>query len=855
MAERNRDHIRVTGRGRSLDYERPGGGGGAPPPFSGDPSQHGNSLRRQYSDAVEQQSEPVEDLGGFRVTFRSFPDIVLVLNSLEVHGAGEQPELLAVNEVATDAGKVTEATVFIPEGRIEYFLSKINKYVDSAENGDGKPANATIIECIESIRRATVKELWTDPPAEFPGDDESIWWEVWLRGRGTRGLSRLREMARALELRMGEHSLGFEGRTVAVLKATPNQLIQVLQKLDDVAELRNLHEVSTVVPASEPAEQQEWVRDLLERLIPPPSGAPAVCVLDCGVKRTHPLLQNALPKESMFVANPKWNPEPYGCGHGTEMAGIALYGDLQKTLLGQSLCRLNHGLESVKVLPDSGENPPELFGAVTANAVDQPEIQDAARSRVFMMAITSIAAPAMAAGDTEHAALSGAGRPTSWSAVVDALSFGRSVQTSSNGLVYIDRSEELEPRLFVLSAGNIRDLRASDDFLDRCDAEAIEDPAQAWNAITVGAYADRDSMRGAPSGSDGYEPIALRGELSPASRTSVSFDGKKWPVKPDVVAPGGNWAKSPYGSAVDAPENLAILTTRNFGLGQGEFTTTRDTSAATAHVACIASEVMVKYPDLWPTSVRALVVHSAEWTEQMLRRFNDKRGRTKVSKREAVNLARRYGMGVPSLDRAIHSADNALTMVEESTLEPYRHAEGRRDKRLGDMNLHDLPWPKEELRGLSDVTVRMRVTLSYFVEPNPSRRGWAGRYAYPSFGLRFATKNPVESVSEFLMRVNKKNRDDKYMKGNPEKGWLLGANQQKAPGSIHTDIWTGTAADLAAKGQIAVYPVGGWWKSRPELDQSDNGVRYSLVVSIEAPEIDVDLWTPVAQQVGLVVET
>ena len=83
-----------------------------------------------------------------------------------------------------------------------------------------------------------------------------------------------------------------------------------------------------------------------------------------------------------------------------------------------------------------------------------------------------------------------------------------------------------------------------------------------------------------------------------------------------------------------------------------------------------------------------------------------------------------------------------------------------------------------------------------------------------------------------------------------ETGWLFGRDQQTSTGSLHTDIWTGTAADLANKEAIAIYPVAGWWKNRPLMDQSDQGVNYSLVVSIEAPEVDVDLWTPVSQQVA-----
>ena len=63
----------------------------------------------------------------------------------------------------------------------------------------------------------------------------------------------------------------------------------------------------------------------------------------------------------------------------------------------------------------------------------------------------------------------------------------------------------------------------------------------------------------------------------------------------------------------------------------------------------------------------------------------------------------------------------------------------------------------------------------------------------------------------------------------------------------------GLAADLASRGVIAIVPRSGWWKERKELDRSAKGVRYALVVSIETAEEKVDLWTPIAQQVGIAI--
>ena len=89
--------------------------------------------------------------------------------------------------------------------------------------------------------------------------------------------------------------------------------------------------------------------------------------------------------------------------------------------------------------------------------------------------------------------------------------------------------------------------------------------------------------------------------------------------------------------------------------------------------------------------------------------------------------------------------------------------------------------------------------------------------------------------------------------GSDSAEWYFGPDY-RVSGALHADIWRGTAADLAQRGAIAVYPVTGWWKERPTQDHSERGARYALVVSIETPDQDVDIWTPVAQEVGIPTE-
>ena len=191
-----------------------------------------------------------------------------------------------------------------------------------------------------------------------------------------------------------------------------------------------------------------------------------------------------------------------------------------------------------------------------------------------------------------------------------------------------------------------------------------------------------------------------------------------------------------------------------------------------------------------------------------------------ATKTDYRHLVQRCGFGVPDLDRALWSVNNSLTMVIEERLRPFQR-EGSKPPTLRDMHLHNLPWPREALEGLGETQVEMRVTLSYFIEPNPSRRGFRSRYRYESHGLRFDVKRPYESVDDFRTRINAAARDeDEGTHGghgsDPE--WLIG-KQTRHRGSLHVDIWRGSAADLASRGSLAVYPAVGWWKTRQALER------------------------------------
>lgn len=812
-----RRHIHVEGTARTepYTYPRPVRGATIQTPARGRAA-HANGLlaaldqaRRTLDDLHQQRSAAgVAEDRGLYLEFESDPDFELVLKSLDRRREGI--ELVVVRE----RGNVMLATVFVAEGKLQNLERLITAYRDEDDARWGRPKNQRLVESVSNLRQAVLESFWTDDEDQLPAPNVAAGWEVWLRVGNDRDriVQEFLELADAVGLRVSPWQIPFAERTVVVAAGTREQIGASVELLDCVAELRRAKGRPDFFTRLEPREQAEWIDDLRDRMQLPEGDAPAVCVLDTGVNYGHPLLAASLDPADCLACDPDWGSADHQ-GHGTEMAGLALLGDLTEPLAAAGAVAVEHRLESVKLLPPPSfpPNDPTAYGALTQEAMSRIEVVKPNRRRVFSMAVT--------APDFRDR-----GKPSSWSAALDDAAAGVGDE---------------QPRLAVLAAGNVNrgDWR---HYPDRNDADQVHDPGQAWNALTVGACTEKVVFDVAAF--PGWAPVAPAGGLSPSSTTSLTW-ANQWPNKPDFVMEGGNGIREPGTGDVDTDDPLLLLTT-NWRLASRLLTATGDTSAASAQAARLAATLMVRYPTFWPETVRGLMVHSAEWTDEMMRATAGL-----SPSRRARLLVRRYGYGVPDLDRACWSASNSLTLVAQETLQPFEKSGST--VRTKDMNLHALPWPRAELLALGETPVELRVTLSYFVEPNPARRGWIRKFRYQSHGLRFATLAPAEDLQDFRARVSKDAQDEEREATTPEDpGWVVGPKQRRR-GSIHSDTWSGIAADLAQRGHLAVYPVGGWWKERPHLGRWDRRVRYSLVVTIKTPEVEMDIYTPVAAQVAV----
>ena len=481
-APRNRPHLHLDGGGQSEPYTSPRVVITGLPPArvrAAHAQQLERAMGRALSQARRRMAAREEDVAegerGFYLQFE-----IPLAERAAVEGLESKRgaiELVAVKPHA-DGDELVSATVFVPERSADFFTQKIDAYRDD-DTRWGKPKNEALIARIESVSLGVVRSLFTDVADLYPAAGRPAWWEVWLRDDR---LEAFRRVAGRMNVALKDHTISFPERDVILVLADEIVMTRLVTNTDAVAELRLAKDTPSLFLEMRAVEQADWVGDLARRVTGPRGTAPAICLLDSGANRAHPLIAPALSAADQHAYDDAWGVDDSARwnGHGTAMAGVALYGDLEAALTDSAPVSLRHRLETVKILPPRGQNGPELYGAITEIGIGKVERSSPRRHRVFCMAVSS------------EVGL-GRGRPSSWSAAIDQLAYGGG-----------DRQ-----RLIVLAAGNLRDDIAAAEYPDRNDLAEAESPAQAWNALVAGACTEKITITHADY--DGWVPVASAG--------------------------------------------------------------------------------------------------------------------------------------------------------------------------------------------------------------------------------------------------------------------------------------------------------------------------------------------------------
>jgi hypothetical protein len=328
--EGHRPHFVIYGSGETHLFSSPRQGRGAGPvPPRDRPSQAAN-LRAELAQALATEEEDAPTR--LQLEFQSFEGIELATESLARDRSGI--ELLNVRQ----DGARTFATISVPAGRMAHFDKLISEYLAERTNAAGvKIDHQKLIDAIEHIRTAKVRALWTDELALLPATPQTpIRWEVWLPVRAQREvvIQEFRDAAEAVGWQVSNHSVHFPERSVLIGIGTQAQLESSNHLLASIAELRRAKETAAFFDELPGAEQMAWVDELVGRIQLAPQNATYICVLDTGVNRGHALLEGSLAEADLHAVDPVSTPADES-GHGTELAGLALFGDLVPVLVAQ----------------------------------------------------------------------------------------------------------------------------------------------------------------------------------------------------------------------------------------------------------------------------------------------------------------------------------------------------------------------------------------------------------------------------------------------------------------------------------------------------------------------------------------
>jgi hypothetical protein len=710
-----------------------------------------------------------------------------------VNGLGSKADDVFVVDRSDDG-----ALVHNLHGHLGFLRRKIVDYADpEKKTKKGKPKNLKLVAPLEGLRLASITDIsdgWLRPDVLGPEDRVGV--ELWAKGgRLASEDERSRVKAAVIEF-LAKHQLG-QGTLANSFVATEHDIFMLEMTgaalMDLPLELPEIYHVTPPERPNIPALLDPYDGVDLPEVESPSPSASTVVILDSGVAERHPLLEPTFLAPGIS-AIPGDDSADDAHGHGTRMAGVATYGDLGSLLGGGAAVRSRATLQNQRILSGHDQPGQEFMLDRTHDAILAAEEVEAPR-RVFSL---SVGAPTRIPGDQ-----------TPWGAAVDQLAYSQGAG-----------------RLIAVAAGNdpVFERPAPNDYPARNMTVGLASPAEAVNAITVGAVTDLDAVDG---DDPDWRPFVAKGQLSPSSRCDV---GGNRPIKPDVVAEGGNLSTNGIDSRVDAGMQI-VTTSKDHAVGSW-LGLTCATSAATSQISGDLAEIWEANPTRWPQTIRGLLVHSARWTPAMWSQFSERRDRLRA-----------FGYGRPNIEAARKSILERPTLILEHRIYP--------ERKLGaghEMHFVSLPMPDEELEALGGGPVEISITLSYFVEPNESRVR-----RYQGTGLRWGLQRPLESKEDFSRRINKLERDKvtDYETNAQDIPWDIGP-EARSRGSVQSDRARLSASELTGGRAIGIWPVGGWWRDRGLRAQT--AVPYSLIVTIDAGDVEVDLYTPILNVISVQTE-
>lgn len=399
----------------------------------------------------------------------------------------------------------------------------------------------------------------------------------------------------------------------------------------------------------------------LQEVPAPPPGAQSICTIDSGVSSGHPLLANSIGEATVVPAELGTEHDEHG--HGTMVAGIALYGNV-KECISQKNFIPELKLFSAKVLNSNNEFDNEKL--ITNQMIEVIRYFNTTyKCRVFNASLGDNRTPF------------NGGKLSAWSSILDHL-----VRELDIIVVVSVGNYEHEP-----SQNDDHDehLRDYPKYLLGSAAKVIE-PATGCNVLTVGSVAASSSLT--PGSHVEIRPIAGVLQPSPFTRSGPGIGNS---IKPDFIDFGGNLALCGLRKRTRSVSELSIISTSKNYL-EKLFISECGTSFAAPMVAHKAAKLLNKYPSATSNLIRAFLASSANVPDESINLLRN------IDKKAALKLC---GYGIPSFEKAVMSSENRVVLYTENKLE------------MDQFHIYEIPIPRE----IYDVVGKRKISVSLAFDP------------------------------------------------------------------------------------------------------------------------------------------
>jgi subtilisin family serine protease len=659
------DHLELVRLPEQFERRKHGGGG---PPPGRDRDQHTTKLRDELDAATQEQRR------------RRKPEFVNPSLILRVQMTGalleEDWERLGLTVLSSDADRTL--VLFASNEEMQQFRARLDAYQGGPPPGQKHAPYVNFVAGIESIGSVEPRdrigprlreEGFSDLEGFVPQTSYLIDIELWDLGERRLRERKIDEVIRYVEARAGDVFDRYVGPSISMFRARlTGELIRTLLTIEEIAAI-------DLPPAPDVTTAEALNMALPD--VPPLNAladdAPLIGIIDSGVN-DHPFLADVI-VGSIAV------PENLGTadvwGHGTRVAGIAVFGDLLAQLDAGALQR-GARICAAKVVNDGGDFddrrlvPSQMREAITT-------LNQRYGCRVFVIALA------------DRRRIYDGGKVGTWAATLDEL------------------ARELDV-VIVVAAGN-RHPRGGNRLEQAVteyprylleDANRFFEPAGALNVITVGALAHGEGLDAERADDVRVRPITKLHEPAPFSRVGPGPGGA---TKPDVVEIGGTLIFDPVVARLRGGEDVGsagVLTLFHSYLDR-LFTAGSGTSYAAPRVAFSAAQILTRFPQASANLVRALIVGSAEIPAPA-------RERLQLLGADATRAI--LGHGLVDLERAAFSDDARVTLYAEDELS------------LDHFAVYRIPIPEAFQAGNGERCIR--VTLAFDPPVRHTRNDYAG---------------------------------------------------------------------------------------------------------------------------------